>query len=531
MKRIMDKFKELWLRQNELSVTNPTQKAWRSYFWTSVFVLVITLINKLIGFDTTNSLLFYLIPVLLSASFWGIGSSIYASLLGVLVFDILFVTPFFSVTVHDLKYLISFAVFLLVAIITGTLATVIRNQALLAQKRESRTIALYELSKKIVAEVEMEGILGTVVEVISQTINHETGIIIPEDNNELRISPPERKSLTEKDREICQWVLENGEKAGEGTEVFSNSEAFFLPIISKEGTLGVLRLEKKERMDLLSEEQRRLVEAFANLTSFAIVRLRLAHEARQAESLAQSEKLYNALFNALSHELRTPLSSIMGAVTSLLEGGAVYNEKEKEALLLTINQGAQQMNRLVGNLLDMARLESGMLSLKKDWCDIQELIEVSLRRVKESLPDRQLIIDIPEKIILIYVDFTLIEQVIVNLLDNAIKYSDKDDFIWLKVSFEEKVLRFVISDNGRGIPVADKDKIFDKFYRLKSGRDVAGTGLGLSICQSIIDAHGGKIWADTLPERGSVFTFEIPLSEEPFMSDLSEETEEEKEND
>ncbi len=486
-------------------------------------VMLVTILSKILQplFGLTNIALLYLLPVLFSAARWGRGPSILASVLGVLAFDFFFVPPVLSFTVFDLRYLLSFGVFLVVAIITSTMATHLKTQAENARRRETRTAALYVLSRKLTAETDLKGVLKAVVETVAGTIDGEAVIFMPDATGKLVVqatapSPPD-KWLDNNEQAVARWVFNHGRFAGRGTDTLAGAEGLYLPLKTEENNLGVLGVKLVHPERYLAPEQRRLLEAFASLAALAILRLQLAAEAQQARYLEASEKLRTALFNSISHDLRTPLASITAAVTGLLEEGegVVYQPEARQALLQTVKEGALRLNRLVGNLLDMARLESGMLQLKREWCDVEDIIGVALRQLQETLRDRILQVNIPSELPLVKADFTLIEQVLVNLLENAVKYSPPGSEIAITVRQDEKELQVAIADRGAGIPEGDQERVFDKFYRLHSPRHVSGTGLGLSICKGIIEAHGGKIWVEPRAGGGSVFTFSLPLNEQP----------------
>jgi two-component system sensor histidine kinase KdpD len=267
--------------------------------------------------------------------------------------------------------------------------------------------------------------------------------------------------------------------------------------------------------EIISPEQRQLIEAFANLAAMAIIRMRLAKEAEQVKWLAESEKLHRALLNSVSHDMRTPLAAITGAVTSLISEKGAYNEANKDILLHTIKEEAQRMNRFISNLLDMVRLESGILKPKTEWCDIQDIIGVVLRETKEMLQQHAVMVHIPPELPLVKADFILIGQVIVNLLENAVKYSPLDSKISISAHYTDHRVLVTVADSGPAIPLIERDLVFDKFYRLHSSRYTSGTGLGLSICKGIIEAHGGLIWVESSPEYGNRFVFSLPVSEQP----------------
>jgi len=471
--------------------------------------------------DLTNVAILYLLPVLYIGVKYGRGPSVFAALVAVLAFNFAFVPPNFTFAVADLRYLFVFAVFLIVALITGTLASRLRGQAERARKREERTAILYALSRQMAAETDTQKLLNTVVKAVYDAIGASAVIYMPDSAGIFKIQAAtegSEKLATERDQAVAHWVFENGQFAGKGTETLSGAEGLYVPLKSEQAKLGALGIVPVEPERMALPAQRRLIEGFAGLASLAIMRLQLTEEARKASHAAESEKLRTALFNSVSHDLRTPLASITGAVTSLQVEG-VYDVEARQALVETIKEGAQRMNHMVGNLLDTARLESGMLKLNKDWCDVQDIIGVALRRCNHVLKVRPVRIDIPDELPLVQADFTLIEQVIVNLLYNAAKYSPPGGEISIAVRRLYEEIQVSVGDRGPGISEEDRDRVFDKFYRLYSPEHVSGTGLGLSICKGLIEVHGGRIWVDPAPEGGSVFTFTLPIDEQPMIKE------------
>jgi two-component system sensor histidine kinase KdpD len=489
----------------------------KSYLWTIAMVFLVTLINRLHS-DPVNIVLLYLLPVIISATFLGRGPSILASVLGFLFFDFFFIPPFLSFSVADLRYFVSLAIFLVVSLTTSSLAAKLRDQVEMARQRELRISALYGLSRKIAVETDLEGVLKKAAESVAETIDGKALIFAPDETGKLKTytaDPALESVFNENEWAVARWVFEHGQLAGRGTDTFRGVEWLYLPLMADEKCVGVLGVRPKYFEQHLSPEQHRLLEAFANLTALALVRLTLSQETQHSRNLEQSEKLRTALFNSISHELRTPLAFIQGAVTSLLDDRTSYSREDSQAFLQTIKEGTLRMNRLVENLLDMARLESGALRLKWEWCDIEELVGVALRRLRDSLKDRPLKIQIEQGLPLVKADLTLIEQVLVNILDNAAKHSPPGSKISLYSRREGDSLRVAIADQGAGIPEGDRERIFDKFYRIYSPHQVSGTGLGLSICKGIVEAHGGRIWVETRPGGGSVFVFTLPLNESP----------------
>jgi two-component system sensor histidine kinase KdpD len=274
--------------------------------------------------------------------------------------------------------------------------------------------------------------------------------------------------------------------------------------------VGVLGAKPIDTGRHLSQEQVRLMEAFANQAALAIERVQLADQARQAQLLKATEELQSALLNSISHDLRTPLVSITGALSSLQEGINLDGET-RQSLLDTAREEAERLNRLVGNLLDMTRIEAGAIQVRRDSCDVLDLIGTAIESIKDQLGDHPVNVYVPDDLPLVPMDFVLIERVLVNVLDNAIKYSPERAPIEIQANLDENDLEIKILDQGPGIPPKDLERIFDKFYRVHRPGYVRGTGLGLSICKGIVEAHGGSIYARNRPDGGAMITIVLPI--------------------
>ena len=495
--------------------------ALKRYFRALVCVALITGAGMVFDqyFDRINLALLYLLPVLVSAVRWGRGPSFFASFLGVLAFDFFFIPPVRSFAVSDVRYVVVFAVFLLVALVTGTMAARLRNEAERALKREKKILALYALGREIAAEADLTQVLRTFATTIAEAVDGEIIILMREPGSDhlavAASAPPQLALPGEKERAVAHWVIDHGFAAGKGTEILRAAERTFFPVSVEDRVLAVLALKLNLKREALSEEQRQLIEAFANLGAVAIIRVELAREAEQAKWLVESEKLHAALLNSTSHDLRTPLASITGAVTSLLSEGSAYSRETRQVLLETIAEEAQRMNRFVANLLDMVRLEGGGVKLNKRWCDIQDILGVVLRELKDILQDHPLKVHVPQDLPLVEADFALIEHTMINLLENAAKYSPPESGISVSVRYDGGSLRFTVTDLSPPIPAKERERVFEKFYRIHYSKQVGGTGLGLSICKGIIEAHGGRIWVEPYPGYGNQFTFSLPLGGQP----------------
>ncbi|MDA8227568.1 MAG: DUF4118 domain-containing protein [Desulfitobacterium hafniense] len=480
-------------------------------------IIAITLVAKHLAdfLGLVNIAMIFLLPVLFGSVKWGLKIGVFAALAGVLVFDFFFVPPVLTFTVYDLRYLISFGMFLLIAFMIGRLSTRLREQIESSRKREAQTSALYSLSREIAAVSELDVVLQNVVRKITEISEGQVAILLPDNNGILALkccsNPGIDPFFDERERTVAAWVYEHKQIAGKGTDTHSGVTGTYIPLISEQGICGVIRIVLRNQERYLQPEHQRLLEAFAGLTALAVSRISLVETAREAKLLSESDKLRTALLNSISHDLRTPLASMIGAVTSLLEYNHLYDEASRIELLQSIQQGAMRMNRLVNNLLDMARLESGMLKLNKDWCAIEEIIGAATKRLGPIIKDRYIKIDYAQCIPLINVDFVLIEQVVVNLLDNALKYSSPESKIVMNVRTSDKEMKVAVHDWGYHIPVEDLERIFDKFYRVRAPRQISGTGLGLAISKGIIELHDGKIWAENCPDDSVSITFVLPL--------------------
>jgi len=490
------------------------KKAWSAVF-ALLMVVLITLLGKRYGdyLGVTNMGMLYLLPVVFASVRLGVVPSVIIALVSAVSFDMFFVPPLFTLSVNDARYLITFAVFMVVAFTTGNIADHLRFRMKEALHRETRTRALYNLARGLSAVTDMDLLARKVVDHVAQTISAEVALYLPEKNGRLKIAAASKAFsdlvLGPNDLAAADRAFNHSQHSGVGTDAFPGAKGFYLPVQTEAKTLGVLGV--KPTRQLFSAEQTDLLEALAGLAALAIGRLQLAAEAQAIKAMEESERLRSALFNSISHEMKTPLASILGAVSSLVDDEALYNEEQKSTLLLSIKQGALRMNRVVGNLLDMARLESGYIRLNTDWCDIQDIIGVTLRENRDILLEHRVRVNIPEDISLIKADYGLIEQVLNNLLHNAVKYSPSGSEIEVSVHEAPGELQVSIADQGPGVAAPDEARIFDKFYQLQSPGHISGTGLGLSICRAIIEAHRGLIWAKNRPDGGLLVSFTLPV--------------------
>lgn len=490
---------------------------------------LITLVSKMAGglLDLTDVAMLFLLPVLYAGAFVGVTPSIVAAVGSVLAFDIFFVPPLFHITVHDLHYLISFAVFLLVAIVTGLLASRLRRQILESSQSETRARTLYRLSQELTMVSTVDKFSKVFVQQANRMFNIDTTLYLPESDSTVKLAATSavngEAAIEEPEAAVAAWAFEHGQTVGAGTNTLPSAKATYYPLKTEDGVIGVVGFIAEQNPAVTPLKQQEAFQAITSLATLALNKLLLTLTRQHVQTLEASERLWNALFDSVSHDLRTPLSSITGAVTTLLDQHTEFTAEQKSSLLRNIEKGSARMNRLVGKLLDMARVESGSLRIKVEWCDIQDIVGVALSDISEALEEHEVTVTIQPGLPLIQADFGLIVQVQINLIDNAIKYSPEGseiEIVWGLVG--EEILSSV-GDRGPGISKEEKETIFDKFSRLSTARRVQGTGLGLSICRGMVEAHGGRIWVEDRPGGGSLLRFSLPV--EKLYPEMMEEME------
>ncbi|MBB6733721.1 ATP-binding protein [Cohnella zeiphila] len=500
-----------------------------SYVLITLLVVLMTLLLSWFGlaFDLVNIALIFLFPVLLSAVLWGLRPAFYAAVLGVLAFDFFFVPPTLSFSIADLRYVVSFCVYLSVAALTASLAARLKQQLLFSRQREARTAALYELSKQLSDIADLDSLLDGISRQVLRNVGTEIAIYLANDRRRLDLAYGSARSggwgHGEAERTIAKWVFEHGEAAGSGTSTLRESPGYYVPLRTEDRVYGVMALLLNDGKNGVAPEDQRLLEAIAGLAASAITRIRLADEAKIAHLTAESERLRTAILDSVSHELRTPLAAIIGSATGLIEGDQLFTSEDRMELLLTIRDGALRMNRLVINLLSMAQLESGMLRLRKNWCDVEDLIGVALSQVRDFRQHRRLRVQLPEAVPMVSGDEVLLEQMLVNIVSNAIKYSPDYSEIVIGVQASDQELTLAVADQGTGLPEDEYARIFEKFYRSPAASRVTGTGLGLAICKGIAELHGGTISAKANVPRGTVVTVTLPLPRQSAPPILSHE--------
>ena len=485
-----------------------------------VLCTVITLVANqwLLAFDAANLVMLYLLGVVVVAMFYGRWPSVLATFINVISFDLFFIAPRGTLAVSDVQYLLTFAVMLTVGLIIGNLTAGVRYQARIARYREQRTRQLYEMSKALAAGRNNNDIAKTSERFIQSTFNALSQVLLPDSSGKLT-AVAQSQGMTPWDDGIARWSFDKGLPAGAGTDTLPGVPYLILPLKSANKTHGLVIVEPSNLRQLMIPEQQRLLETFIMLIASTLERQSLISSEQQARLNSEREQLRNSLLAALSHDLRTPLTVLFGQAEILTLDLA--SEGSKHALQASeIRQHVLNTTRLVNNLLDMARIQSGGFSLKKEWITLEEIVGSALRILEMSLNGRKIKLDIPEPLRLVYVDGPLFERVLINLLENAGKYAGRNATIGLNAHVDSGWMEIEVWDNGKGISAGQEQAIFDKFSRGNKESAIPGVGLGLAICQAIVEVHGGSIVAGNRADGGASFIVRLPQDPPPQIDGL-----------
>jgi two-component system sensor histidine kinase KdpD len=465
--------------------------------------------------ELSNIVMLYLLGIVAVATRHGRGPSAAASVLSVAAFDFFFVHPYLDFAVSDVRFALSFGVMLVVGLVISNLTIRIRAQAEAARQRERRTAALYALSRELASTRGITELVGVVVRHVAEVFRADVMVLLPDADGRLAphaATPDLRPDITE--LAVAKWVHDHRQPAGLTTATLPGARALYLPLVAPRGAIGVLGVRPVHTRDLKSPEQRRHLEAFANQAALALDRTRLASEAQAAEVRLETEELRSALLSSVSHDLRTPLASITGAVSTVLDEDIRLAPEKRRELLESARAEAERLNRLVQNLLDITRLQAGALALRREWHSMEEVVGAALTHLRARTAGRAVNVRVPPDLPLVEMDVVLIEQVLINLLDNALKYTPPGSPITLRVTATDRSVTVEVADRGPGLPRDTEDKVFQKFYRALPGTS-RGAGLGLAICKAVVEAHSGRIWAHNLPEGGVAFLFTLPRATTP----------------
>ncbi|HEX5647632.1 MAG TPA: sensor histidine kinase KdpD, partial [Nitrospira sp.] len=418
-------------------------------------------------FAAANLIMMYLIAVIGIAIRWGRGPSVLASILSVAAFDFFFVPPYFSFAVSDIQYLLTFGVMLVVALVISNLAVRLNQQAELARYRERRTGVLYTMSRDLATHRGTGMLAQLAAKHLRDVFDSQVAIFLADADKRVQLQRGELLffELDPKESGVAQWVYDHNERAGLGTDTLPGASALYLPLVCSTGPIGVIALRPKDAALLLGPDQLHLLESLVNQVALALERTRLSDEAQQAHVRAETERMRNAILSSVSHDLRTPLASITGAASSLVEGQGGLTAAERQDLARSIYREADRLDRLLKNLLDMMRLEAGAVQLNKEWHPLDEVVGAALARLEGRLRDHTVNTAFPADLPLVLVDGVLLEQVVINLVDNALKYAPAGSVIDLSASTSNRDVIVEVADRGPGVPLGEETRIFDKFYR------------------------------------------------------------------
>jgi two-component system sensor histidine kinase KdpD len=474
----------------------------------------------------TSIAMVFLTAVLASATAWGLGAGLLACLASVLAYNFFFLPPLYTFTITDPENVVALVFFLLAAVAASHLAGRLRAQTEAARLRARTTEELYGFSRKLAGIVSLDDLLWATAYQVASMLKVHVVLLLPEDESiAVRAGYPPEDELDEADLAAARWCWQHNRPAGRGADTLPGARRLFLPLHTARGPVGVIGIDSDRpapsTAPIFTPDQRRLLDALIDQAAVAIERVKLAEDVDRTRLTAETERLRAALLTSISHDLRTPLASILGAVTSLDQYGSLLDDAGRRDLLRTIQDEAERLNRFVGNLLDMTRLESGAIELRREPADLREVVGSAVARAAKVLAQHEVQLDLAADLPLLDLDVVLFEQALFNLLDNAGKYAPSHSTVTLRAWQDSPrpgmrgggTVRLQVIDEGPGIPPEDLPHVFDKFVRARAADSRApGTGLGLAISRGFIEALGGRIEAANRKDRsGAVFTITLPL--------------------
>ncbi len=494
--------------------------------------------------NALNLALLYLIIVTTVSLFTGTVPSIVASVLAFLCFDFFFIPPYYTFTVARSDHVLTLFVFLGIAILVTQLIVRIRAQQLEVLQRAQHTATLYSLSSALINEFSLDAMLLSIARRVRQVFHLEScAILLWQDGRfatRAEDGAPIVDRLSTNLLNLARWSLQKRQTAGIGAvrakvvpphsldhgalwnfaQGFRGRDTLIVPIATTTRPIGVLIAGRGGR-GVLTEDEQQLLETFANQAALAVERSILADEHLRAELLARSDELKSALLSAVSHDLRTPLASIKASATSLLQADIGWTEEDRRDLLEAIDEEADRLNQFVTNILDLTRIEAGVLKPERDWYDLTEIVNKAVERCEGFAELHSINVAVEDNLPIVFVDFIEIEQVLINLIENAAKYSPDDSNIWITVARGGEFIEMTVRDEGVGVPPGEEERIFDKFYRVENPHRPIGSGVGLAICRGFIDAHQGRIWAQRNPDRGLTVHVSLPIAPRPSSTSES----------
>lgn len=461
----------------------------------------------------TDILLCYFAAVLPIAAHLGRGPALLYSLIAIANLNYFFIQPYYTFTMYDRSYWLTFIVMLLVSLMISSQAEKLNQQLEFARRREEQTRRLYDLTRDLAARRNVRELALATTSHLDNALNMISSLWLPHEHGGFEPVSGKVPGDILKEQMAARWAFDHGQVAGNGTDTLPSAQGYYIPILHDDQILGVLGISVAGTGDFLTTEQIALAEAFASVFSTALARVQSVLSAEDARMETESEKLRTTLLSSVSHDLRTPLASIAGAIGTVIESDKL-SKTERLDLLGTTQDEVKRLSRIVSNLLDITRYEAKGFTANIEMNYIQDILGHILNRTQSLLRQHKFIVDIPHNLPLIPMDAVLVDQLLQNLLANAVRHTPSGSQIKLSASIAENYLRIIVSDNGPGLPPGTESRVFDKFYTIHQGERSKGIGLGLAICQAIVKLHGGHISASNQPGGGAAFTVELPLQQQ-----------------
>lgn len=486
-----------------------------------VLAILVSLFFKRIGFNEANIILVLTIGVLFVSSFiYGYIYGVIASILGVLSFNFFFTKPYYTFIIYDTEYLITFFIMLIATLITSSLTYKIKKEARISSIKEKRIKLLYINNKKLLKSKSKRDIVRHCKDSLVDILNKDVLIVLKDDNSKVIEYSHYSSYIMESifnsrlERNSLKKCFSLGKPLGITTQIDDERRIYYHPIKGKKSTLGVIGIGSENKKPI-SENEKIILESISTQVALAIEKENLYEQNRRNYLEVHKERIRGNLIRSISHDLRTPLASILGSISTIIDNYEKIDDNTKKELLNNIYEDADWLTRSIENILSMTRIDEGEIQIKKNIEIAEEIVTDAVKRVNQFKNNRNIKIILPEEIIVVYADGLLIKQVLVNLVDNAIRHTNEDSKIEINIQKNEQYIVFKVEDNGEGIKEEDMENIFDRFYTKSDIKNLEkrGIGLGLAICKSIVLAHGGKIQVYNNRYGGATFEFSIPHEE------------------
>jgi len=496
--------------------TIPTKQTipWWAYGLSTVMITFSTIIDFFLYpyLHESNLIIVYLFGIIIVSLCGQIGPALLTTAGSILMYSCLFLPPFLTFSLSDIQYIFTILVITLITIIISNLAIVTRKQAESSQAEEQRISVLHSLSRQLASTRGVDKLLETAVRYLSDIFNSEVLVLLSEDDHlEIRAKYKTEAPLSEKEQGVAQWVYDLGQIAGLGTDTLPFSDSIYVPLFTSQGTIGVVRLHPLQSTRLFTPEQMHLLEACVNQIALAIEVDRLQEQTKKSELQTETDRVRSTLLHSVSHDIRSPLIAVTGAASTLIEMSHELNASMIKKLGNEIYTETEEVSRLVSNLLQMTYLEAEDVQLKKQFYSLSDEINTVLKTLSKPLGKKPVHLHIPDNLPKVPFDRVLISEVLINLIDNAIKFTSPLAGIEISVVPEKDKVIISVEDRGPGIVQDEMNKLFEKFYRGRMLTSERGLGLGLAICRRVVHAHGGEIWAENCKKGGAAFRFTLPL--------------------